>query len=514
VFATDRRTKILTLGAMCFALFMAMLDNTVVNVALPSISADLGSGISGLQWIVDAYTLVFATLILTGGTLGDILGRKRCFLAGLLVFTAGSLLCALAPSLSALVAGRAVQGLGAALLMPGTLAILTNTFVDPKERAQAIGIWAGVSGLALAMGPVVGGLLVDSLGWQSVFYLNVPIGVIALVVVLLAVKESRHPEGRRLDLPGQVLAIVALGTLTYALIEANTYGWTSALILTLYVVAAVSIAGFIVVERRSSSPMLDLHFFRDPTFTAGAVCAAVISFGMFGMFFFLSLFLQSVQGFTPLEAGIRTLPCTAMIVLFAPLAGRAAGSIGSRLPMTLGLAANALSLFLFTQVQADTAYGSIWPILCLAGFGIAIVMTPMTAAIMGAVPRERAGMASATTNASREIGGVFGIALLGAVVTHILTRDVSTALDGLGLPPALKETVLERLGSGLGQVEGGLPPGETYAAVATAIKASFVSGMHMAVIIAGVVLAIGALVTFAFVRQPSPQPSVAVEPQT
>ncbi|MBN1321932.1 MAG: MFS transporter, partial [Thermoleophilia bacterium] len=231
MFATNRRTKLLTLGAMCFALFMAMLDNTVVNVALPNISESLGSGISGLQWIVDAYTLVFATLLLTGGTLGDLLGRKKCFLAGLVVFTAGSLLCALAPSLSVLIAGRGVQGLGAAVLMPGTLAILTNTFPDPRERAQAIGIWAGVSGLALAMGPVIGGLLVDSLGWQSVFYLNVPVGVAALMVAWLVVKEFRHSQGRRLDLPGQALAIVTLGALTYALIEANNYGWTSPLIL-------------------------------------------------------------------------------------------------------------------------------------------------------------------------------------------------------------------------------------------------------------------------------------------
>ena len=241
MFEVDRRTKMLTLGAMCFALFMAMLDNTVVNVALPRISHDLGSGISGLQWIIDAYTLVFASLMLTGGTLGDMFGRKRFFLTGLSIFTVGSLVCALAPSLSVLIGARGVQGLGAALLMPGTLSILTNTFLDHRERAQAIGIWAGVSGLALAAGPVVGGVLVDRFGWQSVFYLNVPIGVIAFVVCILAVRESKHPEGRRLDLPGQVLAVIALGTLTYALIEANSYGWTSAVILTLFAVAVVSL---------------------------------------------------------------------------------------------------------------------------------------------------------------------------------------------------------------------------------------------------------------------------------
>ena len=293
MFAVNRRTKLLTLGAMCFALFMAMLDNTVVNVALPSIQRHLGSGVSGLQWIIDAYTLVFASLMLSGGTLGDIFGRKRFFLIGLSVFTAGSLLCGVAPSLAILIAGRAVQGLGAAALMPGTLSILTNTFHDPRERAQAIGLWAGVSGLALALGPLVGGTLIDRFGWQSVFFLNVPIGVIALVVALLAVAESKNPEGRRLDLPGQALAIVALGSLTYALIEANNYGWTSTTILALFVTAAVAGAAFLWVEARSSSPMLQLKFFRNPTFAAAAACAGIISFGMFGMFFFMTLFFQA-----------------------------------------------------------------------------------------------------------------------------------------------------------------------------------------------------------------------------
>src|SRR3954471_7390846 len=221
MFAGDRRKKLLTLGAMCFALFMVMLDNTVVNVALPKIQKDLGSGVSGLQWIVDAYTLIFASFMLSGGTIGDIYGRKRTFQTGLLVFAGGSLLCGVAPSIGILILGRGIQGLGAAALLPGTLSILTNTFPDPAERAQAIGLWAGVSGLALAMGPVLGGLMVDSLGWQSVFFLNVPVGIVAFFVASRFVAESKNPEGRRLDLPGQMLGIAMLGSLTYALIEGN-----------------------------------------------------------------------------------------------------------------------------------------------------------------------------------------------------------------------------------------------------------------------------------------------------
>ncbi|MCL5735976.1 MAG: MFS transporter [Actinobacteria bacterium] len=513
MFPIDRRTKMLTLGAMCFALFMAMLDNTVVNVALPRISQDLGSGISGLQWIIDAYTLTFATLMLTGGTLGDIMGRKRFFQVGLLVFTGGSLLCALAPSLGVLIAGRGIQGLGAALLMPGTLAILTNTFLDPRERAQAIGIWAGISGLALAMGPVVGGLLVDSFGWQSVFYLNVPIGIVALVVSAFAVRESKSPEGRHLDVPGQILAIIAMGALTYALIEANNWGWTSPLIIALFVVTAIGGALFILVERRSSSPMLQLSFFRNATFTAGASTAAIVSFGMFGMFFFLTLFFQNIQGYTPLQAGVRALPMTLMIIIFAPLAGRLVGRIGSKIPMAVGLSLNAISLFLFTRVQVDTGYGAIWPLLSLAGFGMAMVMTPMTAAVMSTVPPQRAGMASATTSASREIGGVFGIALLGAIVTHIFTGDVSRLVDELGLPPAIKATILEQVSRGAEQAGGAganLPAGGNLQALAQGLKSSFVSGMHVALIVAGAALVLGAVVAAVFVRGGRPH-SVAAD---
>jgi len=500
MFAVDRRTKLLTLGAMCFALFMAMLDNTVVNVALPNIQRHLGSGVSGLQWIIDAYTLVFASLMLSGGTLGDIFGRKRFFLIGLSVFTTGSLLCGVAPSLAILIAGRAVQGLGAAALMPGTLSILTNTFHDPRERAQAIGIWAGVSGLALALGPLVGGALVDRFGWQSVFFLNVPIGVIALAVALLAVTESKNPEGRRLDLPGQALAIVALGSLTYALIEANNYGWTSATIVALFVTAAVAGVAFLWVEMRSSSPMLQLKFFRNPTFAAAAACAGIISFGMFGMFFFMTLFFQSVQGYTPFQAGLRTMPATGMIVIVAPLAGRLAGRIGSKLPMAVGLALNAASMIIFTSIDAGTSYSHIWPPLLLAGVGMALVMTPMTAAVMSAVPRERAGMASATSNASREVGGVFGIALLGAIVTRIFSRDLARSIAALHMPAAIRDMIVSQASHGAEQAAAtAVPAGLNGAALHAAAGASFVAGMHAAMVVAAVALAAGSVGAAIFV---------------
>ena len=504
MFAIDRRTKLLTLGAMCFALFMAMLDNTVVNVALPSIQTSFGSGVSGLQWIIDAYTLVFAAFMLTGGTLGDLYGRKKIFLLGLVVFTGGSLMAGLAPSLNVLIAGRAVQGLGAAALLPGTLSILTQAFPDPKERAQAIGIWAGVSGMALAAGPIVGGALVDSLGWQSVFFLNIPIGIIAFVVASRVVKETKNPEGRHLDLPGQVLAIVGLGSLTYALIEANNYGWTSPTIVALFATWAIATALFIVVELRSASPMLDLTFFKNRTFAAAATVAGLVSFGMFGVFFFLTLFLQNVQGYSAFQMGLRSLPMTGAIIFMAPTAGWLAGRIGPRIPMAVGLAIVGVGMLLMERITPGMPYSDLWWNLTLLGVGMGFVMTPMTAAVMSAVPRERAGMASATSNASREVGGVFGIALLGAIVTHWFAKDLRSAIAAFPLPAAVKEKVVTLAGQGSGTAKSSLPTGVDAAALHHAVDNAFVSGMHVAFLVSAVILLSGAVIAAVFVHGGAP----------
>ena len=511
MFAGDRRQKVLTLGAMCFALFMVMLDNTVVNVALPKIQRDLGSGVSGLQWIVDAYTLLFASFMLSGGTIGDIYGRKRTFQGGLVVFSLGSLMCGVAPSISLLILGRGIQGLGAAALLPGTLSILTNTFPDPRERAQAIGLWAGVSGLALAMGPVLGGLMVDSLGWQSVFFLNVPVGIVALFVSARFVHESKNPEGRRLDLPGQFLAVITLGSLTYALIEGNAKGWQSPLIVGLLVTAAVAALLFVVVETRSDSPMLQLHFFRNATFSAANTVAFIVSFGMFGMFFFLSLYMQNVHGYSAVQAGLRFLPQTGAIIVTAPLAGRIAGRVGSRLPMALGLTMAGSALLLLTKADVTTSYSSLWWIFTLAGIGMGLTMTPMTAAVMGTVPPARAGMASATTNTSREVGGVFGIALLGAIVTARTNAALAGKLAATSLPADLQARVSEAISHGAagGGAVASLPAAAR-AIVGPAVNESFVAGMHVALTVAGLALLGGAVVAAVFVQRPSRERTEAV----
>src|SRR5438128_1692411 len=302
--SADRR-KWWVLVAMVFGLFMPMLDNLVVNVALPTIQRQLGAGVSGLQWIIDAYTLTFASFMLTGGALGDLYGRRRFFIAGLITFTFGSLLCGVSATTGQLIAFRSVQGLGAAMLLPGSLSIITATF-DGRERGQAIGIWAAMSGLAIAIGPVVGGFLVEHVSWQSIFYVNVPIGIIGLIMTATIVRESKDPSrSRRLDPPGLITGTAGLFFLVYALIEGNAKGWTNPLILGSFALAAVILAAFFTIESRRESPMLPLRFFRIPTFAAANVVAAAVFFAMFGSVFFLSLYLQNVRGFSPVAAGLR-----------------------------------------------------------------------------------------------------------------------------------------------------------------------------------------------------------------
>jgi EmrB/QacA subfamily drug resistance transporter len=505
MFKENRKTKLFTLGTMCFGLFMVMLDNTVVNLALPTIQKQLGSGISGLQWIVDAFILLLAALMLTGGTLGDLYGRKRAFMSGMAVFTAGSLLCALAPSIPVLIAGRMVQGVGAAVMMPSTLSILTNTFQDPKERAQAIGMWAGVSGIALALGPAVGGIMVDAFGWESIFYLNVPIGLIALAIAARLVPESKSPEGRALDLVGQALAIVGLGTLTYAFIEANTHGWGSVLIISLFVVAAVVLTAFVLWERRTGSPVLQLGFFKNVTFSGANLVGLLVSFGFFGGLLYLSLFMQSVQGFTPTEAGVRQLPSTLAVMVVAVLSGRIAGRIGARAPMTVGMLILGGGILSFLTVETTTPYSHYWWILAVVGVGGGLVMSPLTTAVMSTVPVARAGMASATTNTMRQVGGVFGIAVLGSILSTVFASTLATSFRTLNLPPAIADTVAEMAQRGGSSAEIPAIPGVDVDAVIRAIGDSYTAGWHRAILVAGPIILAGAIVAAATIRDTSPK---------
>lgn len=500
MFAGNRRMKLITLGTMCFALFMVMLDSTVVNLALATMQRKLGASISGLQWIVDAYVLFLASLLLTGGTLGDMFGRRKAFVGGLALFTLSSMLCALSPSLNWLIAARCLQGAGAAIMMPTTLSILTATFPDPRERAQAIGMWAGVSGLALAIGPLIGGAMVDSLGWQSIFWINVPVGVTAVVLALLFVPESAQREGRGLDLPGQALAIVGLAALTYAFIEANTYGWTSTRIVSLFVTAAVTLSAFIAVELRSRTPMLQLSFFRNRTFSGANVVGLIVSFGFFGIVFFLSLFFQEIQGYSPLEAGLLSLPLTLAVVVSAVLSGRVVGRWGARLPITFGLLLTGFGLLSLTTVQATTPYSHIWFLLIPIGFGNGMVMSPMTTAIMSTVPTSRAGMASATSNTMRQVGSVFGIAVLGSIVTHSFTSHLRSGLAALRLPAAVVQHLLTIASQGREAAAAQALPGVDLAVIGRVVANAFTAGFHSGLWISGVMLLVGSPVAFLTIR--------------
>jgi EmrB/QacA subfamily drug resistance transporter len=405
-----------TLGAVAFGLFMIMLDNTVVNVALPSIQRDLGVGLSELQWIVTGYALTFAALMLTGGKLADHYGRRLIFVVGLTVFTLASLGCGLAESGEMLIAARVVQGAGAALMNPSTLSIISATF-PPEQRGMAIGIWAGVSALALAIGPLVGGLLTDHLDWSWIFFVNVPVGVVAVVASFVVIEESRDmSEERRLDLPGQLAGGLGLFALTYALIEANTYGWTSARILGAFGVAAVALAAFVWLERVQRVPMLDLELFRNRTFAGANSVVLLVALAMFGVFFFVSLYMQNILGFSAVETGAAFLPMTVLIMLVAPIAGKASDRLGSRWLMTVGMVLVGLQLLYLSRLGIDETFWDLLPGLLVGGAGMALVMTPSAAAAVRSVPVDKAGVGSAVLNACRQVGGSLGIAVIGAII--------------------------------------------------------------------------------------------------
>lgn len=404
------------LAALAFSLFMIYLDTTVVNVALPAIQADLDVGLAELEWSVNAYTLAFAVLLLSGGTLADFLGRRRVFLAGLAVFTLSSLACGLAVSGETLIGARAVQGLGAALMLPATLSIISVTF-HPSERGKALGVWAASSGVGAALGPLVGGLLVEGIDWRWIFFVNVPIGLVGFVAARLLVTESRDTSAeRRLDLRGLVLSGIALFALTFALVEGNRYGWSSATIVLFLVAAAIALAAFLWVQSRSRLPMLDLSLFRDGAF-AGANVVSLLSFlALFGVFFFVSIYLQNILGYSALETGATFLPFSVLVAVAVPIAGMLTDRMGPRWPMAAGMASLGLGLLLQSRLGLDSTFWDLLPGLVLGGIGIGLTIAPANAAVLGAAPDDKAGVASAVVNTFRQTGGALGIAIMGAIV--------------------------------------------------------------------------------------------------
>ncbi|AEW93941.1 MULTISPECIES: MFS transporter [Streptomycetaceae] len=413
----SHRRRMLVLAICCMSLLIVSLDNTVLNVALPSMQRELHTSVSGLQWTIDAYTLVLASLLMLSGSTADRIGRRRTFQVGLAVFSAASLLCSLAPSLSWLVAARMLQAVGGSMLNPVAMSIITNTFTVPRERARAIGVWGGVVGISMAAGPIIGGALVESTGWRAIFWLNVPVGVLALVLTRLFVPESRAPKPRRVDPVGQLLMIVLLAALTYGIIETPAHGWSSPLVLGCEALAVLALLGIVWYEPRRAEPLIDLRFFRSAPFS-GATVIAICGFAALGGFLFLnSLYLQDVRGLDPLHAGLFMLPMAAMTLVCAPLSGRIVGARGPRLPLLLaGAAMCASAIPLAVDFSAHTPTAWLVAVYVVFGIGFGLVNAPITNTAVSGMPRAQAGVAAAVASTSRQIGQSLGVAVIGAVM--------------------------------------------------------------------------------------------------
>jgi EmrB/QacA subfamily drug resistance transporter len=411
----SRSRRLLILAICCMSLLIMGLDTTIVNVALPSIRRELHASVAGLQWTISAYTLVIASLLVLAGSTADRVGRRRVFQIGLVVFSLGSLLCGLAGSLELLVAFRVLQAIGGSMLNPVAMSIIRNVFEDPRERAMAIGAWGAVFGLSMALGPVVGGGLVDASSWRLIFFVNVPIGVAAIALTFLYVPESRASRPRSLDPGGQALVIAALATLTYAIIEGPRHGWTSAEIVSLFALSAACFATLAWWELRRPEPLLELRFFRSAPFS-GASAIAVLAFAAMGGFLFLNtLYLQDVRGLSPLHAGLYMLPMAGMLVVFSPLSGRLIGRVGSRPSLVLAAVMLITSAVMLTRITPSTPTGYLLAAYFLAGIGIGFINPPITNTAVSGMPPSQAGVASAIASTSRQIGMTLGVALIGAI---------------------------------------------------------------------------------------------------
>ncbi|HEY7263070.1 MAG TPA: MFS transporter [Trebonia sp.] len=430
----SRQRRYLVLAVCCLSLFMVGLDVTIINLAVPAIGRDFSAPVSGLQWTVDAYLLVIASLLMLSGSTADRVGRRRVFQAGLAVFTLGSLACSLAPSLDALIAFRAVQAVGGSMLNPVAMAIVTNTFTEPGERARAIGMWGSVLGLSMALGPIVGGALVGSVGWRGVFWINIPIGVAAIILTALFVPESRAGKYRRPDPFGQILVMTTLGTVSYAIIEGPDYGWTSTPILACFAVAAAALAVFGWYEPRRADPLIDLRFFRSLPFSGAALTAVTGLCAFAGFLFLITLYLQDVRGYRPLIAGLFLLPMALVMACSAPLAGRMIARRGSRIPLVVAGAGIVAGGLLLTFL---TATSPAWYVLvcCLVfGVGLGWLNAPITASAVAGMPRSQAGVASSIASTGRQVGSSLGVAVMGSVLAAGLHGPLAAGFAGATRP--------------------------------------------------------------------------------
>ncbi len=504
----------LALAVLCLVLFLTFLDNTVVSVALGNVQSQLHAGVSALQWVVGAYALTFAGAMLGFGMVGDEFGRKRVMLIGIIIFCGGSVLSGLAPNVGVLIAGRAVMGLGAAASEPGTLSMLRHIYTEERTRARALGVWTAVSGLALAMGPVIGGALVGRWDWRAIFWFNLILGAVALVAGIVVLPENSDPEAHRVDITGTVLGVAAISALAFSVILAENSGFGSPQVIALLCVCLASIAAFFWWEGHTAYPLLDLKFLRVPRFLTANVVAFCAYFATFAVFFFAALYLEEVAGDTGYQIALVFLPMTALMVIAALLAGRWTVSAGPRWSIVTGCVLFGAGL-MFTSfaISPHPSYLPLAAALSLAGIGVGCTVVPATSSALSAVPAERSGMAASTTNTSREVGALAGVAVLGALVDAKLHSDIVVRLQALGLPKAIQSIVINGVETGLvpssGNTKGaggaaGAGQGKLVQEVIQAAYNAFAAGLHAALFLSAILVLAAGVFSFVLLGRPEP----------
>ena len=489
---------------VCAVLFLTFLDTTIVSVALADVQATLHAGVQSLQWVVNGYALVFASLMLGMGTVGDRFGRKRTMLLGVGVFTLGSLLGALAPNVQTVIAARAMMGVGAAASEPGTLSVIRHLYPEFGPRARALGAWAAISGLALALGPVIGGVLVGLGGWRNVFWFNVVAGALILGAALVTVPESADPQHARFDVAGFVLGPLALAAAIFAVIFGETAGYAAPAIVTLFVVSGVALTLFVLVERRSAAPMLDVTYFRRPSFSGAMVVAFAAYFGIFSIFFFTALYLQVVVGYSGYRVAELFVPMALAMILSSAIAGRWVARSGARVPMTIGCLGAGVGILLTELVlTGQPDFTGLALALTLAGFGFGVAVVPVTSVALGVVPAEHSGMAASATSTSRELGSVVGVAVLGAIVNGHLSADLAARLTALGVPDAFQRIVIDAVETGQvpsgesgGAAQAQQAFGPIVAKVIDAAYGAFHTGLNVALSVSGAMILASAVVAW------------------
>ena len=499
----------LALTALCGVLFLTFLDNTVVSVAIADMQKSLRTGVASLQWVVDAYMLAFAGLMLIGGTLGDLLGRKKVMLSGVVLFCGGSLLSALAGDANTLVAGRVVMGIGAAACEPGTLSLIRQIYRYDRARARALGVWTSVSGISLAAGPVVGGILVALAGWRGIFWFNLAFGAVALAAAAWTLPESADPAGRSLDVPGLVTGVAAIATVTFAIIEGENVGFGTPWIDGLFAVGVLAAVLFVLIERRAGDPVVRREYFKLPAYSSANAVAFATSFGLFAVFFFTALYLQVVAKFSGSQLALQFVPMAVAMVVAGQVAGRWTAARGPRGPMAAGCLLSAGGIFAVDAIlDPSVSIGTLSPALAVVGFGLGLALVAVTSAVLSIVPQERSGMAASTVNTSRQLGGVLAVAILGAVINGRLVSELTRKLAALGAPHDLQQLVLNAV------THGGLPANKELAVLANPVVAAeallhpgilgkildasttaFGHALHQGLVVAAAILLAGAAVS-------------------